>query len=177
VNTSISKVNELPATFPAVTICNTNPFNRKYAFDFIQQNVPGADCFNLLNNVTIDKTAFAQCFPSSVSANSAFSGFIKELQRVVASKGLNDSQRMYYGYQLDRDMLVSCSFNGKTCTEANFTWSWSNIYGNCYTFNKGNETTELLKTSAISESYGLILEMTLGKLKRIKILKLNLIQF
>jgi hypothetical protein len=160
---SISKINELPATFPAVTICNTIPFNRKYAIDFIQQNVPGADCFNLLNNGTVNKTAFSQCFPSSISANSAFSEFTKELQRVIASKGLNDSQRRYYGYQLDRDMLVSCSFNGVTCTEANFTWSWSNINGNCYTFNKGNEKTELLKTSATSDSYGLILELVVGK--------------
>jgi hypothetical protein len=52
---------------------------------------------------------------------------------------------MYYGYQLDRDLLAS--LNGKTCTEADFTWSWD-IYGNCYTFKNGNETTELLKTSA-----------------------------
>jgi hypothetical protein len=162
---SISKVNELPATFPAVTICNTNPFNRKYAIDFIQQNVPGADCFNLLKNGTVNKTAFSQCFPSSLSANSAFSEFNKKLQRVVASKGLNDTQRRYYGYQLDRDMLVSCSFNGKTCTEANFTWSWSNIYGNCYTFNQGNEKRESLQTSATSDSYGLILELVVGELR------------
>ena len=55
VTVSISTINELPATFPAVTLCNVSPFNRKYAFDFIQQNVPGADCFNLLNNGTIKK--------------------------------------------------------------------------------------------------------------------------
>ena len=152
----------MPATFPAVTICNTNPFNRKYAIDFIQQNVPGADCFNMFNSEVVNETAFQNCFSAQESADAAFSSFIKELQRVVASQRLNDSLRMYYGYQLGRDMLVSCSFNGKTCTEADFTWSWSNIYGNCYTFNKGNETTELIKTSSISDSYGLYLELTVG---------------
>jgi hypothetical protein len=39
----------MPVSFSAVIICNTNPFNSKYAIDFIQQNVPGANCFNLLN--------------------------------------------------------------------------------------------------------------------------------
>ena len=163
VTISISKINELPATFPAVTICNVNPFNRKYALDFIQQSVPGANCFSLLNNRTINKTAFNECFPSNVSANSAFSNFIKELEREVASKNLNDSELMYYGYQLGRDMLVSCSFNGETCTENNFTWSWSNIYGNCYTFNKGNDTTALIQTSATGDLYGLFLELAVGK--------------
>jgi hypothetical protein len=165
VTVSITKINELPATFPAVTFCNVNPFNIKYAIDFIEKNVPGADCFRLINGEQINKEEFQKCFLESETADVAFTKFIKTLRRVVATKNISDSERMHYGYQLGRDMLVSCSFNGITCTEDDFIWSWSNIYGNCYTFNTGNDTGQYLKTSVTRDSYGLYLELVVSKFK------------
>lgn len=166
VTVAITKINELPAAFPAVTFCNVNPFNAKYAHEFIKKNVPGADCFELLSGDKLNKSEFNKCFSISESADIVFSKFLKQLRRVIASKNLSDSERMYYGYQLGRDMLVSCSFNGKSCNENDFTWSWNNNYGNCYTFNKGNDSSELLKTSGKGDSYGLYLELVVSESKK-----------
>ena len=156
---SITKINELPATFPAVTFCNVNPFNSQYALDFIKNHVQGAKCLDLINGGQLNVSEFDRCFSSMNNPESEFLGFIKELINVMASEKLNNSQRMYYGFQLGRDMLVSCSFNGKHCNEDNFLWSWSNIYGNCYTFNMNHP---FLGTSTTRDSYGLSIELVVG---------------
>lgn len=44
-----------------------------------------------------------------------------------------------YGFQIDQ-MLISCQFDLKACTKADFEWFYSFDYGNCYRFG-GNESS------------------------------------
>ena len=64
-------------------------------------------------------------------------------------------------------MLISCSFNGIECGETNFTWFWSNDYGNCYTF-IGNMNGYSIRTSQAGYDKGLQLELLVGKSSQLK---------
>ena len=65
------------------------------------------------------------------------------------------------GYTLD-DMLISCYFNGIQCNTSNFNWFYSYSYGNCYTFNNPNVSSNILKTSKSGPNNGLQLELFAG---------------
>jgi hypothetical protein len=159
---SMTRVQELPTTFPAVTICNLNPFNEKYANEYIQStytlsNFQYIDCFNLTNG-----TEFNDCV-NSTNTNSIIDSFVDNLNRVIANdKNISEYDHYYYGYDLDIDMLVSCEFNSKKCTSDDFSQFWSNEFGNCYIFNDGKKGP-LRKTSETGNYYGLKLELVVSK--------------
>ena len=154
----ITRVQELPATFPAVTICNVNPFYEDTAYPYIRNKTSEVECF-----LATDGNQFQQCLNASIT-NYAFDSFVEKMKRIIANdKNLTAEDHLTYGFDLKKDMLVSCSFNGIPCTANDFTKYWSNSYGNCYTFNYGNETKNLLKTSAIGDQYGLKLELAASK--------------
>jgi hypothetical protein len=159
----ISTVNDLPATFPTVTICNLNPFNELYAAEKLNETlqiIENGQCF-LLSIPTL----FAQCLNSS-NPNSAYKKFVDQLKRSLANANLTDYDRFWYSFDLKYDMLVSCEYNKVQCSAENFIKYWDNQYGYCYSFNKGNDSTPPLKSSVTGEKHGLELEMIASKLKK-----------
>ena len=168
VTVDINRVHELPATFPAVTICNLNPFNEKYAYNFLINKAPQLECFN-----NTDGNVFAECIGTN-DTNHAFNIFVDKLKRIIASSHLTPYEQWYNGFDLSLDMLLSCSYNGFTCTANDFTKFWSNMYGNCFTYNHGtskntsNDTSNLLKTSVTGEEYGLHLELAVRRYRKFK---------
>jgi uncharacterized repeat protein (TIGR02543 family) len=76
----------------------------------------------------------------------------------MMKKNFSNENRKKLGHSLE-DILFKCKFNNKPCGVKDFTWMFSNYYGNCYVFNawNGSETT---KTSFIAGSqFGLNLEL------------------
>jgi hypothetical protein len=133
VRVEISRKFELPAVFPAITICNVNLLNELHAYNYTLSKVSKASCFKLKNG-----TAFSQCM-NSTDAGSSFDSFMKKMKRIIANdKTLTDYDYYWYGFDLETDMMLSCKFNGITCYANNFTKFWDNNYGNCYTFNYGD---------------------------------------
>ena len=61
------------------------------------------------------------------------------------------------------DTLITCRFNGKKCTHLDFSWSFDDFYGNCFSFNSGydlNGIRQDLKESTVAgPEYGLKLEV------------------
>ena len=183
VRVEISRKFDLPATFPAITICNLNPLNEKYAYNYTLSKVSQAACFKLHNG-----TSFSRCM-NSTDAGTAFSSFLTKMKRIIANdKTLTAHDYYYYGFDLEEDMMISCKFNSIACYANNFTKFWDNNYGNCYTFNYGNlekpteETTpnpynftnnyapnnnatlsSFLKSSTYGDAYGLTLELVVSK--------------
>ena len=76
---------------------------------------------------------------------------------------LNETDLSTMSYNLDSDELISCQFNGNSCTES--SWGFSkilkNIYGNCYTVNSDKHFY------LTGNHYGLHLEMTVSKYKKL----------
>jgi hypothetical protein len=56
-------------------------------------------------------------------------------------------------------MLLSCDFGVESCNSSDFTYFYSNLYGNCYTWNKA---TPALQTTLAERDGGLTLELYLG---------------
>ena len=137
---------ETPAEFPAVTICNLNPFDMGTNAEtgvYINKKL-------LLNNIS----------PSiNVSANDTGISLVKQaanmLKASVIADKLNDTYKRSLGFTIET-MLVSCFYNGVPCYASNFRWFWSFDFGNCYTFNAD------YKTSKAGPTTGLKLELFLG---------------
>lgn len=155
VTSTISKIQNLPATFPAITICNINPLNEAYASGYILNRTSTAKCFDYTNS-----SSFEACM-NITDPNVAFETFDDQIKRIVANdKTLSAYDHYWYGYDLQTDMTISCQYNGIACNVSNnFVQYWDNTYGNCYTFNKDGA----LKTSSTGENSGLKMELVCSK--------------
>jgi hypothetical protein len=157
---SILNINELPAKFPAVTICNINPINEEYAENFTNSRIESYKCFNTEWIKSQNYSNLQQCLKSNDTA-AAFDTIIDKIKRSISY--LNEKEQYYYGYDLDKDMLVSCKYNSESCSDNDFIKYWTNDNGNCYTFNSGKKS-EILKTGYTGAKYGLKLELVVSKL-------------
>ncbi|CAF3383250.1 unnamed protein product [Rotaria sp. Silwood1] len=114
--TSVSIIFEWPQAFPAVTICNYSPIR----YDkFIDPFLNYTNSLNLTN--TTDTTNFT--FTQSL--------YVRDFLVYKLNQG--DSLKDFV-YPLEA-MMMSCTYNGLSCSAANFTWFLSPTYGMCYTFN------------------------------------------
>ncbi len=115
--------------FPAVTICNINPFNtkpdNKPFFDDILQRGNFSLAIDSQNSSDLER--FRQ-------ANSVMKSAIKYLKQEVMFNLLQNESLVDKGFTI-QDMLVSCTFEDFQCNTKDFVYSRSFNYGNCYTFN------------------------------------------
>ena len=139
------KFQEMPVKFPAITMCNENPFNEQKTFAYLQEklnltydygdySLSYASCYNC----SISEYAFVDIvFVKNYSSSPDDHKFAVNKFKRTLINDLNETELKTMGYNLDTDMLISCQFNGKSCSESNgdFKKFWNNIYGNCYTFN------------------------------------------
>jgi hypothetical protein len=84
----------------------------------------------------------------------------ENLKRYVAN--LSVSEQKTIGFQLNDKSLISCSFNKAICYPSNFTSYFDYNYGNCYTFNRGDNANDILNTALTGSNYGLTLEILSG---------------
>jgi hypothetical protein len=74
----------------------------------------------------------------------------------------SNEQKKKLGHDL-KDILIECWFNLNPCNWTDFTWSYDNTYGNCYTFNSGfdlnGNKVDLKKSKITGPAFGLQLSM------------------
>jgi hypothetical protein len=116
---------EMPTDFPAVTICNLNPIDRKKASTYINQVLNASDLNYVRNTFLIDID------PSTVI------NLIKS--SIISDPNLNYSNRINFGFSLDY-MMLTCQFNGYECNKSDFITTYNYDYGNCFTFNSGYDS-------------------------------------
>lgn len=84
---------------------------------------------------------------------------------IVADKNLTSQQLESIGFTFET-MVLSCEYNGVQCSRGDFTWFYSQQYGNCYTFNAekfdNGSLRNAFKTSKSGPSTGLLLELFAG---------------
>ena len=114
----IEIVNEKPIEFPAITICNANPFTTLSAQD-------------LLNNITTFNYAKNV---NTFSSDGIFNvSFVYEMGRMYASRNQYKTvDKKRFGTELN---ISQKYFNNQLLTSSDFTWYFNYFYGNCQQFN------------------------------------------
>ena len=144
-----SIVQEIPSQFPKVSFCNNKFTNISLSYDFIDQ-------FKIFKVNSSNK--FVSLLEWDYSTNYL-------LKTYLSHPSVSDGFRKSIGYNIE-DMLISCYFNYNSCNASDFTYFYSPLYGNCYTFNGGvfeNGSTYPIKTvSSNGLFFGLTHELFIG---------------
>ena len=133
---------ELP--FPAITICNINPFKRTA---ILRRNMSLLQANLLLNYIR-----------SKDNSTVPISYFSALVQQYDTATGGNNSLYKDLGHRIE-DLLLSCTFDGRRCSTANFT-ARATSSGICYTFNPNGDFTHY-RSLRHGYRYGLILRVNI----------------
>ena len=141
---------EVPTQFPAVDICNLNPYDGNIVRNQIE-NVNQSNHFSGGNHVYyIEKL---NLITQNLKAN---------LEKKWENNNSAKYQSGFYLYQ----MLISCQFLNKPCFDTDFSYYHSFEYGSCYSFNSGkdfyNKKVEIQKSDQPGRKFGLQLELYIG---------------
>ncbi|XP_045197305.2 FMRFamide-activated amiloride-sensitive sodium channel-like [Mercenaria mercenaria] len=140
--TNISK--KLSVTFPAVTVCNTNPISMTRVSKVLANNTDMMQWFSFLQNTN---------FGEHDSKLDSHQAFYENLPEAV----------QYIAHSFD-DMVLSCRFKNADCGIQNFSLNFDGKnYYNCFTFAVNeNQSEEILQNNPGPDN-GLSLILSLGK--------------
>jgi hypothetical protein len=141
--------------FPAVTVCNLNPFDRRYSQDYINKVLAK---YNLSSSLDYyNKVENKELSPSQV---------LFLLKSNLANEfNLTTEQKRKFGFEIDY-MLLTCYYNDIKCNSSDFIWRYDFNYGNCFTFNSGfdqnGRKVPILKINEPGSDRSFKLELFLG---------------
>jgi hypothetical protein len=130
VYTTTTLENEVPTVFPKITICNSNILTTEYAFEMIKEiNRELSPNISIFNQTQMSHLTWK-------NASEIFWSVLTAFQVRVNSVAFSDVERRKLVHSFE-DVLIQCTFNGQSCSTNDFIWKWNPIYGNCYVFNSG----------------------------------------
>ncbi|GIY16700.1 acid-sensing ion channel 1 [Caerostris darwini] len=147
-------------TFPAVTVCNLNRMKSEYEpclykFDALEKchslpgppgSVRGSLSLSERQSIRTCKTHFRG------KQHKDTDSYVEFLDKYFA---LDQDKHYRFGHKVD-ELVMNCSFNGKSCNSTFFWRSWNFRYGNCYTI---NGSKQMLTSAASSKGLELILHV------------------
>jgi hypothetical protein len=129
--TSIEIEADRDMAFPAVTVCNSNPYKT--------------------DQMNAALVTYAQSIGLNASSLTAVELEELVLPLLVDLFNSNQTAEIYnIGFQLE-NFLLDCSYNGINCS-SNFASSLSSVYGNCFTFNWKASMEQLYTLNDMSAS-------------------------
>ncbi|RNA13206.1 acid-sensing ion channel 5 [Brachionus plicatilis] len=135
--------------FPAVSICNLNPFDTT--------NQKTQVYFGQILNMKINSSSQS---PAIYEVRRSLKLLISNLVSNLMTKNFQTDIKIVNNFD---DMVLSCYFNGQKCDSRDFQRFFAFGYGQCFTFNKKiNDTTGIKKTSKTGPESGLTLELFTG---------------
>ena len=143
ITTTITQtVNRDGIVFPAVTICNVNPFKRSVFESMVDENML----------IAITRLFFTQ--QSEECYDETLVEYLK--QSNLSYRHIQDVARHQAA-----DLIENCTFAGEECNHTDFSEVLTRL-GYCYTFNSGRIANKpLLKSRGIGTRYGLSLKLNI----------------
>ncbi|CAB03443.3 Amiloride-sensitive sodium channel [Caenorhabditis elegans] len=135
-------------TFPTVTICHLNPWKLS------ETKSVDPDMSALIDAYNSDSSSAQFGLPASLTADrqQQASKWTLMYSERLNEKQYNDAADIAYSYD---DMVVSCTYNAKTCNITDFNDFYNPSYGNCLQFN----TDGMYSSSRAGPLYGLRMVM------------------
>ncbi len=151
--TTSRTIYETPTLFPKVTFCNTNMFTSEYGFElFKNASKQVSPNLNILN----DTETF------NLKTDEKIDIFLKIfliMSGIVNNKYYSDENKKRIAHNLE-DILIDCKFNYQKCSASDFVWHFDPLFGNCYVFNSGYNSTgdpiECCRSSRVLQAYFLV---------------------
>ena len=144
--------NKISLDFPAVTVCNLNRMKNDFV-TCMQHNLPFNVCSSSESDSPQPPTSSVGMSErqSSASCSKQFSGKrdknIEEMTIFLTKyMALSYEDRNISGYD-KQELIPYCFFNGMACKEEDFSYFQNLHYGNCFTFNKKKNNSDVLKIS------------------------------
>lgn len=116
-------INEMPSIFPKITFCNNNPFQTKYAVEYLKK-VAQENEIDISSFFLNESNSFHQ---GNVSSKLDTSDYLYELA-IIKMNSLNDTEKRMLSHNLS-DLLIDCKFNGVNCSKEDFTWTFHRYRG------------------------------------------------
>ena len=149
-------------TFPAVTLCNINPQN---IHRFVHlQGAHNSTVKNVTNQIVDDLSRLLQLSKDAIDND------ILERYPDSFNREKFHVQWILQSHQIEEMLLpdapptyTSCLFDGKLCGTSNFTKLSSSPFGQCYTFNSGQNGSQLLRARMAGKNNGLKLRLNIQR--------------
>jgi hypothetical protein len=150
VKTQVRIKPQMPAEFPAVTICNQNMLITNFSQEFVDQVF---EKYNIVNNTALNFTSLVEK-----------QKFLIFLMSQNSYELLTLDERNKLGLTID-EMIISCKYNQIPCQKDDFDVIYKSGFGNCFMFNSINaqkrRPVKLYQNKGFSLS-GLVLELFVG---------------
>lgn len=140
-DTKIQYINEIPARYPQIDICNLSPYK-----DTQDNLIP-------FKNIT---NAFTKA-----------KAYIKERLLFEKEKTIGNPAYFENKTQKWNEMFMSCKFNGKNCFDYDFDYYENFYYGKCYRFNGPKDKNRTISKSGTN--FGLEIEISTGLNKNLTV--------
>lgn len=144
-------------TFPAVSLCNFNSFNRRRYINFMKtRNTSSNDEIKL--NLKFIESLLAKS--NDVFNSSSKKDHFYLFDRTICEDGSDTCYLTLFSHQIDEMLLPSptfesCDVNGIPCGSSNFSSFINSVFGQCYTFNSGHYGFPLINASMAGHLNGL----------------------
>lgn len=155
--------------FPAVTVCNLNPFLKDKTMKIVNDLLVQNNITDVVKSAILDQNAGL-----FLNQHTTFSKFLVQANLLNGNTTKEFLESL--GVSLD-EMIISCTYNAsEKCSRDDFDWFYTFDYGNCYIFNGASSTSdqsklvELRKAQRIGKFYGLSMELFTSTPKSIKAL-------
>ena len=154
--------------FPAVSLCNFNPYNMNKIRNLLSVSNPD------LSEEEVQKQ-IDEVSKILIRSNDAITEDFKERYRILFNRDNMEALTKANGHQIEEMLLpnvpptfISCSYAGLFCGAQNFSSFVSTIFGQCFTFNSRRNGNALLKATMAGKNYGLKLRLNIQRDSYIK---------
>ncbi|RNA22809.1 acid-sensing ion channel 1 isoform X2 [Brachionus plicatilis] len=152
--TKIRVIKKDSILFPAITICNINPFVTQQGLEYVQSFLEENNLISF-TEATLDPI-FQDEFSKLNFNYNLFRHFLRTF-----SKSISNEQKKKLSLPFDK-MFISCLYNLRPCNQSQWTWFYNSEFGNCYRFNSDQNSQEIQKTYQAGKYNGLMIELYVG---------------